>query len=71
MGAAVFRVAGTGDLEAHLAALAPITLIATSLGDATVCLLAVERDRVRALGELARELAVRGVVTRVEAEPHL
>ena len=42
-----------------------------SLDDATVCLLAVERDRVGALGELARELAVRGVVTRVEAEPHL
>jgi primosomal protein N' (replication factor Y) len=71
VGAAVFRVTGTGDLETHLAALTPITLIATSLGDATVCLLAVERDRVGALGELARELAVRGVVTRVEAEPHL
>jgi primosomal protein N' (replication factor Y) len=71
VGAAVFRVAGTADLEAHLAALRPITHIATSLDGATVCLLAVDRDRVADLGALARELAVRGVVTRVEAEPHL
>jgi primosomal protein N' (replication factor Y) len=71
VGAAVFRVAGTGDLEARLAALRPITLIATPVADSTVCLLAIDRDRVGDLGVLARELAVRGVVTRVEAEPHL
>ena len=37
----------------------------------TVCLLALDPERVRALGMRLRELAADGVVDRVEAEPHL
>jgi hypothetical protein len=71
VGAAVFRVAGTPDLEGRLAGLDPMTLIATSLGDHAVCLIALDRSAVPAFGRRARELAASGVVTRVEAEPHL
>jgi primosomal protein N' (replication factor Y) (superfamily II helicase) len=71
VGAAVFRVAGSGDLEPQLAALEPITLLVTGSGSATVCLLALEPGRVPAFGRRVRELAAEGIVTRVEAEPHL
>jgi hypothetical protein len=71
IGAAVFRVVGTSALEARLAGLDPVTLIATSLDDNAVCLVAFDPSAVPAFGRLARELAVTGVVTRVEAEPHL
>jgi hypothetical protein len=46
-------------------------LIASSLGETTVCVLALEADAVPRFGALARELAATGVITRVEAEPHL
>ena len=71
VGSAVFRVAGTGELEPSLAGLAPRTLLVTSVGDRTVCLLALDPETVPAFGRTVRELAVRDVVTRVEAEPHL
>jgi primosomal protein N' (replication factor Y) (superfamily II helicase) len=71
VGAGVFRVAGTSDLREHLETLEPITLIASSLGETTVCILALEADAVPRFGALARELAATGVITRVEAEPHL
>ena len=71
VGAAVFRVAGTADLGRRLAELDPVTLIVSSLGDTAVCLMALDRSAVPAFGTLARELAGTGVVTRVEAEPHL
>ena len=71
VGAAVFRLVGTGDLGERLAELEPITLIVTSLADAVVCLLALDPGGVEGFGRLARELAVTGVLTRVEAEPHL
>ena len=71
VGAAVFRIAGTGEMRERLAALQPITLIASSTGETVVCLLAIDRSDVGRLGRLARELAVAGVLTRVEAEPHL
>jgi primosomal protein N' len=71
VGAAVFRVAGTSELEDRLAALSPITLIASSLADTSVCVIALERDQVVAFGSSVRALAAAGVVTRVEAEPHL
>ena len=71
VGAAVFRIAGTADLEATLEALEPTTLLTTSAGGQTVCLLALEPDRVAELGRAVRALAARDVVTRVEAEPHL
>ncbi len=75
VGSAVFRIVGTADLEGALADLAasasPTASLVTSLGDQTVCLLALDPARVPAFGRAVRALAVRDVVTRVEAEPHL
>jgi len=71
VGAAVFRVIGTEALEGALAEHHPITSLVTSLGGRTVCLLALEPDRVPAFGDAMRRLAAAGVVERVEAEPHL
>jgi primosomal protein N' (replication factor Y) len=71
VGAAVFRVIGTDALEAALDEHRPITALVTSLGGRTVCLLALEPDRVPAFGGAMRRLAATGVVERVEAEPHL
>jgi len=71
VGAAVFRVIGTDALEHALAEHRPITSLVTSLAGRTVCLLALEPDRVPAFGDAMRRLAAAGVVERVEAEPHL
>ncbi len=71
VGSAVFRVAGGPGLEAALVPLDPITLLISSDEDQTICLLALDPDRVPAFGRAARELARRDVLTRVEAEPHL
>ncbi|MGZ8585925.1 MAG: hypothetical protein ACXWXP_10690, partial [Actinomycetota bacterium] len=71
VGGPVFRVVGTRDLEAELAALPHRTLLASALGDQTVCLVALDPGGVASFGADLRRLAERGVVTRVEAEPHL
>lgn len=71
VGSAVFRVTGTAELEAALGALEPTSLLASAAADRTVCLLALEPGTVAAFGRAVRALAERGVVTRVEAEPHL
>jgi len=71
VGSAVFRVIGTDVLEETLDEHRPITSLVSSLGGRTVCLLALEPDRVPAFGEAMRRLATTGVVERVEAEPHL
>ena len=71
VGAPVFRVVGTSALEPELRSLPHATLLVSGLGDATVCLAVVPLDAVRAWGDAVRALAARGVVTRVEAEPHL
>ncbi|MFB3738577.1 MAG: hypothetical protein ACE14W_06395 [Candidatus Velamenicoccus archaeovorus] len=70
-GAPVFRVTGSAELEPELRSLAPRTLLVSALGELTVCLLALEPAAVAAFGRAMRDLAERGVVTRVEAEPHL
>jgi primosomal protein N' (replication factor Y) len=70
VGAAVFRIGGTNALADELATLQPITLLVSSTRGQTVCLLALGTDRLPAFGRLARELATRDVVTRVEAEPY-
>jgi len=70
-GGAVFRVAGSAALAAMLKAFPHRTLLVTGVGDETLCLLALGDGDVPAFGRAMRELAVRGVVTRVEAEPHL
>ncbi len=71
VGAAVFRVVGSDELETELSRVPHHTLLVTSLEDQTVCLVAVDPADVADLGELLRRLAQRGVVTRAEAEPHL
>jgi primosomal protein N' len=71
VGAAVFRVVGTEDLEAALRPHEPISLLATGLGGRTVCLLALDPARIPAFGVAMRTLAAAGVVERVEAEPHI
>jgi len=71
VGAAVYRVVGTEDLAEALREHQPITLLTTSLGGRTVCLLALEPGRVRAFSAAMRRLAVAGTVERVEAEPHI
>jgi primosomal protein N' (replication factor Y) len=71
VGAPVFRVVGTPELEEALLELPHTTLLTSALGDQTVCLLALGHGDVRAFGEGVRRLAERGIVTRVEAEPHL
>jgi primosomal protein N' (replication factor Y) len=71
VGAAVFRVAGSGELPERLRSLRPTTSLVSSVGGQTVCLLALQQVGVREFGDMVRELATRGLVTRVEAEPHL
>jgi hypothetical protein len=71
VGAAVFRVAGRPGLDRELEVIRPITLLTTSDGGQTVCLLALEPGRTPELGRLVRALAAHDLVRRVEAEPHL
>jgi primosomal protein N' (replication factor Y) (superfamily II helicase) len=71
VGYPVFRVLGTGELEERLRELGPQTLLSSALGDQTVCLVTVRPDGLRDFGRAVRDLAVRGVVVRVEGEPHL
>jgi primosomal protein N' (replication factor Y) (superfamily II helicase) len=71
VGAAVFRVTGTAELEAELRPFDPSTLLVSTSEGRTVCLLALDPERASALGTRLRELAANGVVDRVEAEPHL
>lgn len=67
----VFRVRGTADLAPSLAALEPITLLSSSAGAETVCLITLRPNDLPPFRERMLELAQRGTVTRVEAEPHL
>ncbi len=71
VGAPVFRVVGDDRLEEEVIALAPRTVLVSSIAGRTVCLLALEPGRLRTFGAAMRRLAVSGVVERVEAEPHL
>jgi hypothetical protein len=71
VGAAVFRVTGTAELESELRPFDPSILLVSASEGRTVCLLALDPERVSALGTRLRELAANGVVERVEAEPHL
>jgi hypothetical protein len=71
VGAPVFRVVGTRALGEELSRLPHTTLLVSELDGATVCLVTLPSDAVEAWGTAIRALAVRGIVTRVEAEPHL
>ncbi|HWC32254.1 MAG TPA: hypothetical protein VG709_03925, partial [Actinomycetota bacterium] len=67
----VFRVRGSRELPGALEALGPVTLLRSSAGGQTVCLVVLRPDALAAFGARIRELASDGVVERVEAEPHL
>jgi primosomal protein N' (replication factor Y) len=69
--AAVFRVAGTAALARELEAVPHRTMLVTAAQDETLCLIALDPPDVPGFGRTMRALAARGVVTRVEAEPHL
>jgi primosomal protein N' (replication factor Y) len=71
VGAPVFRIAGTQPLESELTASPHLTLLVSNVGDQTICLLALDPADLALFGGRMRRLAERGVVTRVEAEPHL
>jgi primosomal protein N' (replication factor Y) len=71
VGAPVFRVAGRPAVVRALEELLPTTLLVSSAGEQTVCLLALEPRRLPAFGATVRRLAARDIVSRVEAEPHL
>jgi primosomal protein N' (replication factor Y) len=71
VGFPVFRVTGPPGLAEAIEATAPATLLTSSAGGETVCLVAVRPEAVSAFGRTIRELAEAGTVARVEAEPHL
>jgi len=67
----VFRVLGSASLPEVLSALDPVTLLATALGDETVCLVTLRPEQVAAFRGRVLELIDQGTVRRVEAEPQL
>ena len=71
VGVPVFRVVGDHRLESEVRGIRTRTSLVSALGRRTVCLLALEPDELPLFGASMRELAARGVVERVEAEPHL
>jgi len=71
VGVPAFRVAGPPGLEDALRVHEPTTMLVTSAEGQTVCLLALAPERVPAFGRALREMATRGEVARVEAEPHV
>lgn len=73
-GAAVFRVEGSAAIADAIAALPHRSLLVTGAGSAegpTVCLVVLDPETVPSFGRLARELAAKGALRRVEASPHL
>lgn len=70
-GSPVFRVRGGQGLECELRALSPRTLLVSAGEGAAICLVVLDPGGLESFGAAMRRLAVRGVVTRVEAEPHL
>ncbi len=67
----VFRVRGTVGLPEALGRVEPVTLLTSTAEEETVCLITVRPDALDAFRELAVGLAEEGILTRVEAEPHL
>ena len=65
----VFRLVGPAGLPNAVKDLDPVHVLATSLGDETVCLVTLRPDAVSGLREWVRTHP--GVVARVEAEPQL
>lgn len=71
IGFPVFRVVGDESLAGELEGLLPETLLTTTAGDETICLVTLAPDRLPVFGRTMRTLSQSGVVSRVEAEPHI
>jgi hypothetical protein len=71
VGFPVFRVVGTAGLDGELGALPHRTMLVSEVEGQAICLVAVDPADLDAFGVGARRLAERGIVIRVEAEPHL
>jgi hypothetical protein len=71
VGHPVFRVLGSPELPRELERIGPTTLLTAAEDGLTLCLLALDPERLEHFARVARELAGREVVRRVEAEPHL
>lgn len=65
----VFRVIGKQGVREELEQLKPLTLLCTSAGEQTICLVTVRPEEVESFGRAMRSLS--NDVDRVEAEPHL
>ena len=73
-GAAVFRVEGSAAIADAIAALPHRSLLVAGTEGAegaTVCLVVLDPETVSSFGRLARDLAAKGILRRVEASPHL
>jgi hypothetical protein len=71
VGGPVFRIVGSQALGSELTALPHRTLLVSNVEDQTICLVALDPANLATFGGEMRRLAERGVVIRVEAEPHL
>jgi len=71
VGGPVFRILGGEGLEVELSALPHRTMLVSSDGEQKLCLVALGPADLGAFGDGVRRLAERGIVSRVEAEPHL
>jgi len=67
----VFRVEGPADLAGALPADAMRTIVSTTEGERTVCLVAVRREALARFRLEVVRLATEGALTRVEADPQL
>ncbi len=71
LGWPVFRVSGTEALPPGLEAQRPLNLLTSGSGGETVCLVTVRPEDLPAFRARIVDLAARGIVERVEAEPRL
>jgi hypothetical protein len=71
VGSGVFRVVGDVSIAEAVAGFGAHATLVSTVGERTVCLLALPPDRIASFGEAMRRLAASGAVERVEAEPHL
>ena len=67
----VFRVLGSASLPEGLSSLDPVSLLATALGDETVCLVTLRPEQVSSFRGRVLQLLEAGTLRRVEAEPQL
>lgn len=71
VGCPIFRVRGRGRVRDQLAALDPVGLLASDVGDETVCLVTLRPEAVSGFRRRVISLLEEGTAKRVEAEPQL